>query len=157
MKLLKKPKVDEKKYLSLLLLVLMVGSTFAYSIMQSMGNETSNKVEIPEENIVYYELTNEQKTYIISQGKTLMEYRYPGNCTSCNEEKAFLRAFANEIHNQLFLEILTDDSFTISKLTIASYYGNDNIQKPTESETIEIMCELMVEPPVVCATIHLNK
>jgi len=149
--------MNKKKYMSMFLLLMMIGSTFAYSVIQSLNRkENGIKVELPDINIVEYELTNEQKSYAIYQGFTLMEYEYPDNCDKCENQKNFLRSFATEFHDQVYLELLEKEYSDTPSLIIASYYGNENIDDPGEQETLDSLCELMIKPPITCASFHLN-
>ena len=72
-------KFDSKKYISLFLVILTIGSTAAYGLVQSFawGSTTQTQPDMPATPIVDYELTSAQKDYAIRLGRTVLDFRYP--------------------------------------------------------------------------------
>lgn len=144
-----------KKYASLLMIFLMVGSTLTYAILQSFGTSTepeSNDIEIPDSSIISYKITDEQKSYMIKRGVTILEYRYELACNECSSQRAYLGSVANEFEGSILLEEIVDNSVTNSTLTVTSYYGEQQTSNLSEDGVMNILCELMSNPPVTCAT-----
>ena len=150
-------KLKGTRLLSLLLLLLMLGSTITGFALQSLnfGNQdtTQKTVELPDTNVIDYELTPEQKEQLIRDGKTVMEYRYQLICENCTAERGYLNAFVNEYSDQLFFQDIVDDAATQSRLEISSFYGRRLLMQPTPEDIIEALCAVMADPPVRCVTI----
>lgn len=153
-------KIDKKKYASVILIFLTVGSTLAYGVLQAVnmglnnqgGNSNSAQPSLPEGNIIDYELTNEQKNYMLRYGKTILEYKYPLACGNCSSQKAYLESTVGGLSDQLFLEEIVDNSQTRSTLDVSSYYSSRSLIDPSVNATIDALCGVMVIPPVRCAT-----
>ncbi len=143
-----------KKHTSLFLLILMLGSTFAYSLLQSYGYTKfeEKEVELPEKNIIDYELDVEQKNYLIKRGYTILEYKYPLGCNNCNNDMLYMESLVNEFPKQLFLEEIVENNITTSELEILSYYGSSSIENPNQNEIMDGICQYMINAPVRCAT-----
>ncbi len=148
-------KFDKKKYMSLVLLIIMAGSTLAYSILQSFGRSQGNNsqtVELPDQAIINYELTTEQRNFAIKKGIVILEYKYPLLCEECSTQKAFLESNVKEFSGQLLLEELVDNNRAESSLSVMSFYGSTSLVNPSNDEIFNALCEFMIEPPIICAT-----
>jgi len=143
-------KISKHSFLAMFFIILMLVSTFAYTFLRSVNNPTK-KITLPEQNIIDFELTADQEVYAYSQGKTVAKFYYYSGCLECSEQLSFLESLANQFSDQVILEeILTKDG--THKLTITSYYGQRNLDDATDEEILDVFCELMVRPPVMCAT-----
>lgn len=151
--------LNRRKYISLILIVLMVGSTLAFSALQAfqswlqpnVGGGTSAP-ELPSDNVVQYAITTEQRNYMIRIGRTVIEYRYKLACAECANQRGYVEAAAREFPTQVFVQEIVDNSANNSTLTMTSYYGDKQLANPSFDEMFEALCELMVDPPVQCAT-----
>jgi hypothetical protein len=148
-------KLNSKKFVSMLLLVLTLGSTAAFGLMQSFtwgnGGETA-QVELPADSVIEYALTAAQKNYAIGLGRTLLEYRYPLACSSCAEQRAYLEFLVSKYPDQLLLQELSDNSLSKPTLGALSYYGSRTLTDPSQEAIFNLLCDTMVQPPVSCAT-----
>ena len=144
------------KFVSLILLLLMLGSTVTGFVLQAIGlNRQGNdevEIELPDSNIIDYELTKEQKDYAIRQGKTVMEYRYQLMCEICADQRAYLQSAASELSDQILLQEIVDDSVDSSRLEISSFYGRRLLSDPSAEQILDALCEIMADPPVRCVT-----
>lgn len=147
-------KLDSKKLVSVLLLVLTLGSTMAFSLLQSFawnkGEEA--KVELPADNVIDYELTSAQKNYAVGLGRTILEYRYPPACSSCAEQGAYLEYVVSKYPDQLLLQEISDNSLSKPALNALSYYGARTLTDPSQESIFNALCDMMIQPPVSCAT-----
>lgn len=142
-----KLKISKQSILALFFIFLMVGSSIAYGILQAFRPLKTKKVELPKSNIIDYELTPEQKNYLLADGKTIIEYSYNLSCVECLNQKALLEGLTNQFSDQLFLqEIVASDS----SLTITSRYGQEDVENITQESIIDVLCELMINPPLGC-------
>jgi hypothetical protein len=152
-------KLKGKRFISFLLLLLMLGSTITGFALQAFttGNRpvTEEPVELPDTNMVDYALTAEQRDLLIRQGKTVMEYRYQIGCEDCRLERAYLSSFVNELSPQLFLQEIVDGSAAQSRLEMSSFYGRQVLTEPTADDMFEALCAVMADPPVRCVTMGL--
>lgn len=144
------------KLVAILLLLLMLGSTVTSFALQAFnrGRQNGNQesVELPESNIVDYEITDEQKSYLMRQGKTILEYRYQIACANCAEQRAYIEAAANEFSDQIFLQEIVDSQAIRPILEMNSFYGRLSLDDPSTEEILDGLCEIMADPPVRCVT-----
>jgi len=150
-------KFDKKKWVSFVLIILTIGSSLAYSILQAFGGRSSSgqnstAPDMPSSNIINYKLTPEQEDYALRLGKTLLEYRYTLGCTNCSTQKGYLESFTNQLSDQLLLQEIVDSSQTSSVLYVTSYYGTRTVKDPSGQAIFGALCEIMVQPPIQCAT-----
>lgn len=135
--------------IALFLIFIMVGSSVAFSILQSVRTPKA-ELELPNTNIINYELKPEVENYLIQNGRTIIRLDYALACVECLNRKAFLESAANQFSDQIMLvEIVTTES--IPSLTATSIYGQRSLSNVTEEEIVDVLCELMVKPPVFCA------
>jgi hypothetical protein len=138
-----------------LLLVLTLGSTAAFGLLQSFawgnGGETAH-IELPAESVVDYGLTAAQKNYAVGIGRTLLEYRYPMSCPSCAEQGAYIEFLVSKYPDQLLLQEISDNSLSKPTLNALSYYGTRTLADPSQESIFNTLCDMMVQPPVSCAT-----
>jgi hypothetical protein len=148
---------DKKKYASLILMLLMLGSTLAYTALQAFRNlqqpnEAASAPELPPINVVDYEITAEQRNYMLRLGRTILEYRYQLSCTDCAAQRAYIESAAREFPEQVFVEEIIDATAIEPTLSMTSYYGDKLLRNPSNEDVFDALCELMVEPPIRCAT-----
>ncbi len=130
----------------------MFGSTFAYGLM-SLFNQPTDQIQIPQDKILTYELTEQQKTYLLRRYFTLIEYRYSSGCMDCISMKNELERITLNSDGQIYLqEILSEGS---DGVTITSLNGAKTITNPTINETQEAVCNLLLQRPVWCVTTRL--
>ena len=124
---------------------------------------TPTNVQLPTTNIVDYELTPEQETEILRQGKTIIRFEYNITCENCLEIQSVLEQLANsnKFKDQVVLEEIKSPSGDLPKVNIIGFTIGDNqinvdqnnLQgvNVTESGIINSLCSLMIQPPVECA------
>ena len=134
--------------IALILLGVYLLSTFAMVGLQSLRSKGSSS----NSNIINYRLDNYTKYNIIQQGATIMTFEYDGKCANCADQKSCLETNAHNYKNQVILEEILNTSFTSSKLTIESRYGNKTFINPTENDTFYALCDLLSMPPTTCVT-----
>ena len=146
-------------YIGLFLIALMFLSTFAFAGLQGIFYTPSQKeVELPTGNVASYRLSQDQETLLLSQGKTILIYRFNETCEKCVQEKQFLEQmvtnsqnyFSSNVGAQLFLEVLTSPNEP-SKLVLASYYGQLELTEINEANFLPALCQLLVSKPIECA------
>ena len=155
-----KIRFNKKKYASLILIFLMVGTIIPIGILQAFGglnqpDGVAQVPELPETNVVNYEITAEQRSYMLQLGKTILEYRYALACKHCADQRAYIEAAAQEFPNQIFVQEIVDNTATNPTLSITSYYGHELLTNPSNERVFDALCELMLQPPIRCATRNL--
>lgn len=141
--------MEQKKktaFIGLILIVLMLGSTVAYSFLQSVSSGS------PKNNIIDFELNREQENELILNKKTVLKFYYSLDCDVCMKQKSFLEELAKSENykNQLIVERILAN-VTEPSLTIISGYGGKFLANATEDEILDALCELMISPPTECA------
>ena len=136
-------------WVGLFLIGIMLFSTFAYAVIQSLYPKQNAK--LPETNIIGYYLDPDLRNALVQYGQTVITFEYNLGCNNCVDQKSALELLANEYKQQIWLEEIVDESLADSKITIASVYGEDKLVGGSGTELSSSLCKLMVEPPVSCA------
>jgi hypothetical protein len=140
---------NKMKIMAIFFIVLMFGSTFAYGIMNLL-NEKENQIQIPQDKILNYELSEQQKTYLMQKGYTLIKYDYSSGCLECIDVKSSLERITQNSDGQIYLQEITLQG--TNKISIVSLNGQKNINKPTVNQTEEAVCSLLLQRPIFCLT-----
>jgi hypothetical protein len=150
-------------YLGLLILAIMFGSSIAYPLLQGLfyGGE---QAQLPNTNIIDYELTLQQKYLALSRGMVILNYRFNSNCNNCLEQRDYLEQLVSsqKFKEQTFLEeivvngtgelpILNMTGFKIEGNQIVLDYRTLQAENVTQNTTFDAVCELMIQPPIDCA------
>jgi len=150
-------KIKKSVIIVLVLILIMIGSTFV-NLLYSFFSQP----KLPEVNDIDYELTDQEKNLVLRQGKVLLEFFYGSSCKGCQNKISFLDFLANQYKDKSFLEkILVNEStpklnilgFNITQDKIyldERYLEGENI---TEQNVKDILCEVMIVPPVECAKV----
>jgi len=138
----------------------MLGSTLAYSALQAFRtwtqpNEAATAPELPASNVVDYEISAEQRNYMLRIGRTILEYRYQLACAECANQRGYIEAAARDFPSQIFVQEIIDNAADNSTLSMTSYYGDELLANPSNEEILDALCRLMTDPPIVCATMNV--
>ena len=136
-------------WIGLFLIGIMLFSTFAYAVIQSLYPKQD--IKLPETNIIGYYLDPNLKNALVQYGQTVITFEYNLGCNNCVDQKSALEFLANEYKQQIWLEEIVDESLDDSKIMISSIYGEDKLVGGNETEVSSSLCKLMVAPPVSCA------
>jgi len=137
--------MESKKYIGILLLVLMLLSTFAFTFIQGGFHQT---VEVPTGNIVK-QLSPEQEAKLIAEGKTIVIFTRSEGCEQCQEIGIFLEDVATAYKDQL---VLVEKEADTSSILIKSAYGQRMVGVTSKERLTGIICDLMIKPPPTCVS-----
>lgn len=138
------------KTIALIFILLMFGSTFTYALLNAFG-EKEEKIQIPQEKILNYELNEQQKKYLLPKGYTLILYSYTTGCLDCINVKNDLERITQNSDNQIFLQEVVK-SEGISVVTIVSLNGGKTINNPTINELENSICDVLIQRPLWCVS-----
>jgi hypothetical protein len=96
---------------------------------------------LPKERIIY-SISENQRILAISNGFTLVYLSY---VSQDNEIKNYLESLVNK-HNIYLIERLSNENY----LKIESLRGSREIKDPTLNQTIELICQIMIDRPIDC-------
>jgi hypothetical protein len=149
--------MKKSSLLGIFLLLLMVSSSLVYFISSIIFQPT-----LPSGNVVDYELDVQQKNLVLRQGKVLIEFFYGKDCQNCQEKIYFLEDLAKQYSDKTFLEKISTNG-NVSKLHFIGFNITENRvylqEKLLEEENIteknvkDVLCEVMLYPPVECANV----
>jgi thiol-disulfide isomerase/thioredoxin len=110
-------------------------------------------MKLPEDYIVDYELTSGQERILVENGKTLVKFYYNTTCPICLEQKTFLENTAEQFKDQIVLEeiLVNRTDKILPYLIVISLYQERMLKNATNDEIIDLLCDSMVQPPVICA------
>ncbi|MEM5853588.1 MAG: hypothetical protein QXS37_01865 [Candidatus Aenigmatarchaeota archaeon] len=141
--------------LGVILVLLMFSSTLVYFLSPFF------QPSLPEDNIVEYELSLNQKNMVLRQGRVLMEFFY-GNCENCTEKISFLESIADQYKDKTFLEKIFVNE-TTPKLHLIGFnvtsngiYLQERLLQGEEivyENVMNNLCDIMIYPPVECARV----
>jgi hypothetical protein len=140
-------KKERKKFISLFMIFLFIGSTIAYGFMRGFRREETQSTNLPKTNIIEYELTEEQETYLIQRGVTIVKFYHSEGCIKCLEWKNELENIANKVPRQLLLEEINSDE---NRIEMFSLRGSVTLTNPTKEEILKNVCNILWDPPGWC-------
>jgi hypothetical protein len=127
----------------------MFGSTFAVWI-SSFFNQPTDRIQIPQEKVINFELSQEQKTYLMRRGYTLIEYRYASGCLECIDMRRNLQRITMTSDEQIYLQEIVSSG--TDKVNVISLNGQKTATNPNINETKEMVCDLIMQRPIWCVT-----
>lgn len=137
---------------ALFFIFLMLFSIVASSFLQSSRTSgVTTTVTLPTSNIVGYELTSDQESYALQQGKTIMKFYYTQTCIECMSQKPFLESIASQFSDQVILEEVINQNERVPTLLVSSYYQQKNLFNATRDDIINSVCDVLIKPPTACA------
>ena len=145
-----KLKFTSKKIISLIFIFLMAGSTFAYAILSAF--KTEEEVKIPNQMIIDFELNQQQRSYLLQRGYTLIKYEYYNGCLECANTKTSLESLTNNADNQIFLQEILSDQSSTQTVTITSFKGEKTLKNPSNLDIQTNICNLITNKPLWCVT-----
>lgn len=146
-----KLKLSSQKLMALLFIFLMFVSTLAFAIMSAFQTPEET-VTIPNQKIINYELSEEQRKYLLQRGYTLMEYRYFNGCLDCINVRSELQDLTQNSEDQIFLQEIITTENTTSSLTITSLRGQKILNNPLTGQTQDTICNMLISQPIWCIT-----
>ena len=146
-----KLKFTSKKIISLIFIFLMAGSTFAYAILSAFRNP-EEEVKIPNQRIIDFELNQQQRSYLLQRGYTLIKYEYYNGCLECANTKTSLESLTNNADNQIFLQEILSDQSSTQTVTITSFKGEKTLKNPSNLDIQTNICNLITNKPLWCVT-----
>jgi len=134
----------EKKTIGLVLITLMFLSTFAYTLVERFDYSTTRTQEsesLPKERIIS-SISETQKILAISNEFTIVYFNYT---SPTNEIKSYLEALTTNHHIYLIENLSNENS-----LKVESLRGSREIKDPTLNQTIDLLCQIMIDRPIDC-------
>ncbi len=142
----------------LLVGVIMLLSTVGYAGMSSSDKTTQTTVAgIPEKSIIDYELTSAQKTLLLSNSITIVEYLYDPKekCDNCADIKNVLEALSAQFKDQVMLseiQVSASDYLDLPRVGMESAVGSWTPKgNVTTQSVLDGFCAVAVYPPLACA------
>ena len=140
----------KNKTIALVFILLMFGSTFTYALLNAFG-EKEQKLQIPQEKILNYELNEQQKKYLLPRGYTLILYSYTTGCLDCITVKNDLERITQSSDGQIFLqEVIKSEG--VPMVLITSLNGGKTINNPTSKELENAICDVLIQRPIWCVS-----
>ena len=144
-----KIKLSSKRFMSIFFLIIMIGSTASYAVIQSVnffGSPKQNPNDIPKSNIINYEVNPSIKDAIIKSGYTVIQFYYRAGCLDCSAPKSLVENIATNNKNQVFLEEFDTANGTVPHAVITSYKDSKILNNATEVDISNALCDLMASP-----------
>ena len=138
------------KTIAFIFILLMFGSSVTYALV-NMFSQKKDEVKIPQEKILNYELTEQQKGYLLPKGYTLIVYSFTTGCLDCINVKKDLERITQNSDGQIYLqEIVKNEG--ISMISIISLNGGKTINNPTSQELENTICDVLIQRPLWCVS-----
>jgi hypothetical protein len=140
----------KNKTIAFVFILLMFGSTFTYALLSAFG-EKEEKLQVPQEKILNYELSEQQKKYLLPRGYTLILYSYTTGCLDCINVKNDLERITQNSDGQIFLqEVIKNEGFPV--VSITSLNGGKTMNNPTSNELENAICDVLIQRPIWCVS-----
>lgn len=155
-----KIKLPTNRIMAILFLIIMVGSTASFAVIQSYNSGTTaqqNPNGVPKNNIINYDVSSNVYSSFISAGYTVVKFYYNNACTTCLTPKNTLENLALNNKNQVLVEELVSTNGTVPSIAIASYKDSRTLNQPSADDITNALCDLMASPPATlkCALRNL--
>jgi len=149
--------IDRKKSLSMLFIFLILGSTVAFAILSTFNQPPEqSEVPMPDSFVIDYELSKEQRQFLLSRGATVIEFRYPFGCDFCVLQRNKLEWITQNSGEQIILQELVAGGIQQSNTTVTSLRGQKKLKNATLDELEESVCNKLVgELPIWCVVREL--
>jgi hypothetical protein len=139
----------EKRALGLILILLMFTSTIAFSLLQRFFYTPT--IKLPKTRI-FSNGTLEEELGILRGGYTLIKFSFNENCEGCLEMKDFLENLVySPGFEEIYLEEIYNQTLTQPNILVASIYGWNETETTNQTLVLELICNLMINPPLECA------
>lgn len=143
------------KYGGLAIIAIMFLSSIVAIFLQAyyfFPQQSQQQTQLPNANIINYDLSDNQKNMLKQQDKTLMIFQYPQNCSECAQQKSLLESFvtSSPFSDQLFLEEL-GNSQDNSTLYIDGVYWQNTLTSITQDTVTQSLCNAVFTQPTFCA------
>ena len=140
----------KQKMIAFFFIILMSGSAVTFALQYIFG-EKEEPVQIPQEKILSYELSEKQKQYLLPKGYTLILYSYTTGCLECINTKKDLERMTQDSDGQIFLqEVVKNEGVPMA--SIISLNGGKTINSPTSNELENVICDVLVQRPLWCVS-----
>jgi len=132
-----------KSSIGLILIVVMFLSTFAFTTVERFWyfRQSGNEETLPQERILSH-IAENQRILAISNGFTIIYFNYS---SPSDELKSYLESLTSN-HYVYLVENLSNQRF----LKVESLRGSREINNPDLNQTIDILCQIMVDRPIDC-------
>ncbi|MFH0711178.1 MAG: hypothetical protein V1944_01220 [Candidatus Aenigmatarchaeota archaeon] len=143
-------KLSGKRFMAIFFIVIMMGSTAAYALIQSFKSFTApqnNPEDIPKTNVINYEVKSNVKDTLLKAGFTVINFYYRDGCIECTSAKTTLESLANKNTDQVLLQELKDTNGLVPRLVVSSYKDSMELTNATSDEINGVLCDLMAAPP----------
>ena len=132
-----------KSSIGLILIVVMFLSTFAFTMVERFWyfRQSGNEETFPQERILSH-IAENQRILAISNGFTIIYFNYS---SPSDELKSYLESLTSN-HYVYLVENLSNQRF----LKVESLRGSREINNPDLNQTIDILCQIMVDRPIDC-------
>jgi len=132
-----------KSSIGLILVAVMFLSTFAYSMVERFWyfQNSSKEESLPKQKILSH-ITENQRVLAISNGFTIIYFNYT---SPYDEIKSYLESLASN-HYVYLVENLSNQRF----LKAESLRGSREISNPDLNQTIDILCQIIIDRPIDC-------
>jgi hypothetical protein len=145
-----KIKLPTNRIMAILFLVIMVGSTASFAVIQSYNSGATtqqNPNGVPKTSIINYDVSSNVYSAFISAGYTVVKFYYNDACTACLTPKSTFENLALNNKNQVLLEELISTNETVPHIVVSSYKDSITLNQPSADDITNALCDLMASPP----------
>lgn len=138
----------KSKIIALVFAFLMMGSIL--TVVASLFNKPTDQLQIPQDKVLNYELNDNQRSYLLKNYFTLIEYRYSTGCLECINMRNNLEKLTTQSDNQIYLQEIVSDG--ADRITVTSLNGQKTITNPEINQTEIAICNVLLQRPIWCVT-----
>jgi len=139
------------KTIALVFVLLMMGGTIGMLVGAFL--KSSDEVEIPQNRIIKYKLTEAQIKELLRNYQTVVEYEYSSGCLECGTLLTSLEQWTLSSDNQMYLQEIQSDTSSSSKLTIVSLRGQKTLYDPSQDDARNLICDLLISRSLFCVEV----
>ncbi len=137
-------------FMAVVIIFVMGGMVFGYALLRQAPKGNENTATFP--SVIERQLAPEERIAILQQGRTLIEYIYPQNCTECAGKAEMYRNFveSERFRGYATLSVAEHENATADWMTGRN--GNrlelNEVNKTGELE--DVFCDIAINQPDIC-------
>ena len=136
------------KTIALAFVILMMTGTIG--MLAGAFLNSSDEVEIPQNRIIKYKMTEAQIKELLKNYQTVVEYEYSSGCLECGILLTSLEQWTMGSDNQMYLQDIQSDTSSSSKLTVVSLRGQKTLYDPSQDDARNVICDLLISRSLFC-------
>ncbi len=149
----------KKQMMALFVVVIFFGSTIAFAIIQSFGDNSTPESSTPKtisDQRIFTEYDPIMENLFVQNGYTIAVLDYDGSC--CQDIIDYIESISSDTNGQVAVFKLADETINQTALKIKSLINTQKLsgEEVTIENTFDSLCTIMMQAPLECGLRFIN-